>query len=126
MLKKTRHRLKRRKRKTRRLRGGSVKNTALEVTDDEKRTNNLVKEVVVDVITELKKGGVLEKGQQGQQGQPGQPAQTTQRQDTFSANRPTGLIEQILLAPVRIPAKLVKLPFKLYKAPFKFVKKLVF
>ena len=100
-----------------------MKDTALEVTDDEKRTNNLVKEVVVDVITELKKGGVLEKGQQGQQGQQGQ---TTQRQDTFSANRPTGLIEQLLLAPVRIPAKLVKLPFKLYKAPFKFVKKLVF
>ena len=130
MLKKTRHRLKRlfkRKRKTRRMRGGSTsdkKDTAPEVTEDEQRTSKLVKGVVVDVMTELKKEGVLEKGQQTQQIQQTQPPK--QRQDTFSENRPTGMVEQILLAPVRVPAKLIKLPFKLYKAPFKFLKKLVF
>ena len=130
MLKKTRHRLKRlfkRRRKTRRLRGGSTsdkKEDPPEVTEDEQRTNKLVKGVVVDVMTELKKEGVLEKGQQTQQIQQTQPPK--QRQDTFSQNRPTGMVEQILLAPVRVPAKLIKLPFKLYKAPFKFLKKLVF
>ena len=145
MLKKTRHRLKRlfkRKRKTRRLRGGSTnsekdsneKDSPIELTDDEKRTNKIVKGVVTDVMTELKKGGVLEKGgsvqqtqqQQTQQTQQSQQSQPKERQDTFSENRPTGMVEQILLAPIRIPAKLVKLPFKLYKAPFKFLKKLVF
>lgn len=134
MLKKTRHRLKRLfkrlKRKTRRLRGGSTsdkKEDPPEVTEEEQRTNKIVKGVVVDVMTELKKEGVLEKGQQTQQTQQIQQTQPPkQRQDTFSENRPTGMIEQILLAPVRIPAKLIKLPFKLYKAPFKFLKKLVF
>jgi hypothetical protein len=141
MLKKTRHRLKRlfkRKRKTRRLRGGSTnsekdsneKDSPIELTDDEKRTNKIVKGVVTDVMTELKKEGVLEKGgsaqQSQQQTQQTQQTQSKQRQDTFSENRPTGMVEQILLAPVRIPAKLIKLPFKLYKAPFKFLKKLVF
>jgi hypothetical protein len=71
----------------------------------------------------LKKEGVLEK--QAVVVEKGD-SQKQQRQDTFSENRPTGMVEQILLAPVRIPAKLVKLPFKLYKAPFKFLKKLVF
>jgi hypothetical protein len=90
-----------------------------------------VKGVVTDVMTELKKGGVLEKGgsvqqTQSQQTQQSQQSQPKERQDTFSENRPTGMVEQILLAPIRIPAKLVKLPFKLYKAPFKFLKKLVF
>ena len=127
MLKKTRHRLKRLKRKTRRMRGGSTtdkKDGPPELTEEEQRTNKIVKGVVTDVMTELKKEGVLEKGQQIQQTQEKQPPK--QRQDTFSENRPTGMIEQILLAPVRIPAKLIKLPFKLYKAPFKFLKKLVF
>lgn len=144
MLKKTRHRLKRlfkRKRKTRRLRGGSTNNEKntneketsekdgpIELSDEEKRTNKIVKGVVTDVMTELKKEGVLEKGGSAQQSQPSQTQQiqSKQRQDTFSENRPTGMVEQILLAPVRIPAKLIKLPFKLYKAPFKFLKKLVF
>jgi len=126
MLKKTRNRIKRLRRKTRRLRGGSSKekqDNSLDLTDQEKRTKDIVQGVVTDVMKELKKGGVLEKQsvvieKGGNQKPP--------RQDTFSENRPTGLVEQILLAPVRIPAKLVKLPFKIAKAPVKFVKKLVF
>jgi hypothetical protein len=120
MLKKTRNRIKRLKRKTRRLRGGSTnseKDGPPKLTDEEKRTKGIVQGVVTDVMKELKTVGVLENtSKKG----------PVQRQDTFSENRPTGIIEQILLAPVRIPAKLIKLPFKLYKAPFKFLKKLVF
>jgi hypothetical protein len=87
------------------------------LTDEEKRTKGIVQGVVTDVMKELKTVGVLENtSKKG----------PVQRQDTFSENRPTGIIEQILLAPVRIPAKLIKLPFKLYKAPFKALKKLVF
>ena len=129
MLKKTRHRLKRllkRRRKTRRMRGGE---TPIELTQEEQRTNGIVKGVVTDVMKELKKEGVLDiKKDRGQEDNPSQKEQKEQkqRQDTFSENRPTGMIEQILLAPVRIPAKLIKLPFKLYKAPFKALKKLVF
>ena len=129
MLKKTRHRLKRlfkRKRKTRRMRGGE---TPMELTQEEQRTNKIVKGVVTDVMKELKKEGVLDtkqdKGQEDSQPHKEQKEQK-QRQDTFSENRPTGLVEQILLAPVRIPAKLVKLPFKIAKVPVKFMKKLVF
>jgi hypothetical protein len=129
MLKKTRHRLKRlfkRKRKTRRMRGGE---TPIELTQEEQRTNKIVKGVVTDVMKELKKEGVLDtkkdKGQEDSQPHKEQKEQK-QRQDTFSENRPTGMVEQILLAPLRIPAKLVKLPFKIAKAPVKFVKKLVF
>ena len=129
MLKKTRNRLKRlfkRKRKTRRLRGGSTKEkeeNSHDLTDEEKRTKGIIQGVVTDVMKELKKEGVLEK--QSVIVEKGD-SQKPQRQDTFSENRPTGMIEQILLAPVRIPAKLVKLPFKIAKAPVKFVKKLVF
>ena len=117
------------------MRGGSTNNEKetsekdgpIELSDEEKRTNKIVKGVVTDVMTELKKEGVLEKGGSAQQSQQQtQQIQSKQRQDTFSENRPTGMVEQILLAPVRIPAKLIKLPFKLYKAPFKFLKKLVF
>jgi len=132
MLKKTRNRLKRlfkRKRKTRRLRGGSDDSSkekqgdSLDLTDEEKRTKGIIQGVVTDVMKELKKEGVLEK--QSVVVEKGD-SQKPERPDTFSENRPTGMVEQILLAPVRIPAKLVKLPFKLYKAPFKFLKKLVF
>jgi hypothetical protein len=132
MLKKTRHRLKRifkRRRKTRRLRGGSTKEkeeNSLDLTDEEKRTKDIVQGVVTDVMKELKKEGVLEKQSVVVEKGDSQKQQKPERPDTFSENRPTGMVEQILLAPVRIPAKLVKLPFKLYKAPFKFVKKLVF
>ena len=123
MLKKTRNRIRRlfkRKRKTRRLRGGSTnseKDGPSKLTDEEKRTKGIVQGVVTDVMKELKTAGVLEDTSK---------KTPVQRQDTFSENRPTGIVEQILLAPVRIPAKLIKLPFKLYKAPFKFLKKLVF
>ena len=98
----------------------------MELTQEEQRTNKIVKGVVTDVMKELKKEGVLDtkqdKGQEDSQPHKEQKV----RQDTFSENRPTGLVEQILLAPVRIPAKLVKLPVKLIKSPLKFVKKLVF
>ena len=120
MLKKTRHRLKRLRRKTRRMRGGE---TPMEITQEEQRTNKIVKGVVTDVMKELKKGGVLDAPKEKDEKD---SPQQKQRQDTFSENRPTGLIEQILLAPVRIPVKIAKLPFKLYKAPFKFLKKFVF
>ena len=129
MLKKTRNRLKRifkRRRKTRRLRGGSTKEkeeNSHDVTDEDKRTKDIIQGVVTDVMKELKKEGVLEK--QSVVVEKG-ASQKPERPDTFSENRPTGIVEQILLAPVRIPAKLVKLPFKMYKAPFKFLKKLVF
>jgi len=132
MLKKTRNRLKRifkRRRKTRRLRGGSTKEkeeTSHDLTDEEKRTKDIVQGVVTDVMKELKKEGVLEKQSVVVEKGDSQKQQKPERPDTFSENRPTGMVEQILLAPVRIPAKLVKLPFKLYKAPFKFLKKLVF
>ena len=99
------------------MRGGE---TPIELTQEEQRTNKIVKGVVTDVMKELKKGGVLDAPKEKDS------PQQTQRQDTFSENRPTGLIEQILLAPVRIPVKIAKLPFKLYKAPFKFLKKFVF
>jgi len=123
MLKKTRHRLKRRKRKTRRLRGGEK---PIELTDEEKRTKGIVQGVVTDVMKELKKEGVLDtKKDRGQENNQPQKEHKV-RQDTFSENRPTGLVEQILLAPVRIPAKLVKLPFKIAKVPVKFLKKFVF
>jgi hypothetical protein len=111
------------------MRGGE---TPIELTQEEQRTNGIVKGVVTDVMKELKKEGVLStKKDRGQEDSPPhkeqkEQTQQTQRQDTFSDNRPTGMIEQILLAPVRIPAKLIKLPFKLYKAPFKALKKLVF
>ena len=105
------------------MRGGE---TPIELTQEEQRTNGIVKGVVTDVMKELKKEGVLDtKKDRGQEDNPSQK-ETKQRQDTFSDNRPTGLVEQILLAPVRIPVKLIKLPFKLYKAPFKALKKLVF
>ena len=126
MLKKTRHRLKRllkRRRKTRRMRGGE---TPIELTQEEQRTNGIVKGVVTDVMKELKKEGVLEKQSVTIEKGDSQKQQKPERPDTFSENRPTGMVEQILLAPVRIPAKLIKLPFKLYKAPFKALKKLVF
>ena len=129
MLKKTRHRLKRRRRKTRRMRGGE---TPIELTQEEQRTNKIVKGVVTDVMKELKKEGVLDtkqdKGQEDSQPHKEQKEHKEQkvRQDTFSENRPTGLVEQILLAPVRSPAKIIKLPVKLIKSPLKFVKKLVF
>jgi hypothetical protein len=132
MLKKTRNRLKRifkRRRKTRRLRGGSTKEkeeNSLDLTDEEKRTKDIVQGVVTDVMKELKKEGVLEKQSVVVEKGDSQKQQKPERPDTFSENRPTGIVEQILLAPVRIPAKLVKLPFKLYKAPFKALKKLVF
>ena len=108
------------------MRGGE---TPIELTQEEQRTNGIVKGVVTDVMKELKKEGVLDtKKDRGQEDNPSQKEQKEQkqRQDTFSENRPTGLVEQILLAPVRIPVKLIKLPFKLYKAPFKALKKLVF
>jgi hypothetical protein len=135
VFKKTRNRIKRllkRRRKTRRLRGGS--------TEEEERTNKIVKGVVTDVIKELKSEGVLTpsskdgkdvKGSEGSEcsecseNGPSKKAPEP-RKDTFSDNRPTGIVEQILLAPVRIPAKFIKLPFKLYKAPIKFLKKFVF
>jgi len=123
MLKKTRHRLKRRRRKTRRMRGGE---TPIELTQEEQRTNKIVKGVVTDVMKELKKEGVLDTKQDKGQEDSQPHKETKQRQDTFSENRPTGLVEQILLAPVRIPAKIIKLPVKLIKSPLKFVKKLVF
>jgi hypothetical protein len=132
MLKKTRNRLKRifkRRRKTRRLRGGSTKEKqedSHDVTDEDKRTKDIIQGVVTDVMKELKKEGVLEKQSVVVEKGDSQKQQKPERPDTFSENRPTGMVEQILLAPVRIPAKLVKLPFKLYKAPFKFLKKLVF
>ena len=132
MLKKTRNKLKRifkRRRKTRRLRGGSTKEkeeNSHDVTDEEKRTKDIIQGVVTDVMKELKKEGVLEKQSATVEKGDSQKQQKPERPDTFSENRPTGMVEQILLAPVRIPAKLVKLPFKLYKAPFKFLKKLVF
>ena len=101
----------------------------MELTQEEQRTNKIVKGVVTDVMKELKKEGVLDtkkdKGQEDSQPHKEQKEQK-QRQDTFSENRPTGLVEQILLAPVRIPAKIIKLPVKLIKSPLKFVKKLVF
>ena len=108
------------------MRGGE---TPIELTQEEQRTNGIVKGVVTDVMKELKKEGVLDtKKDRGQEDSPPhkEPKEQKQRQDTFSENRPTGLVEQILLAPVRIPVKLIKLPFKLYKAPFKALKKLVF
>lgn len=107
------------------MRGGE---TPIELTQEEQRTNGIVKGVVTDVMKELKKEGVLDtkKDKDHEDSQPQKQKEQTQRQDTFSDNRPTGMIEQILLAPVRIPAKLIKLPFKLYKAPFKALKKLVF
>jgi len=105
------------------MRGGE---TPIELTQEEQRTNKIVKGVVTDVMKELKKEGVLDtkkdKGQEDSQPHKEQK----QRQDTFSENRPTGMVEQILLAPLRIPAKLVKLPFKIAKVPVKFMKKLVF
>ena len=135
MLKKTRNRLKRifkRRRKTRRLRGGSDDSTkekqedSHDVTDEEKRTKDIIQGVVTDVMKELKKEGVLEKQSVTVEKGGSQKQQKPERPDTFSENRPTGMVEQILLAPVRIPAKLVKLPFKLYKAPFMILKNLVF
>jgi hypothetical protein len=108
------------------MRGGE---TPIELTQEEQRTSGIVKGVVTDVMKELKKEGVLDtKKDKGQENNQPQKEHTEQkvRQDTFSKNRPTGLIEQVLLAPVRIPAKLIKLPFKLYKAPFKALKRLVF
>jgi hypothetical protein len=132
MLKKTRNRLKRifkRRRKTQRLRGGSTKEKqedSHDVTDEEKRTKDIIQGVVTDVMKELKKEGVLEKQAVAVEKGGSQKSEKPERPDTFSENRPTGMVEQILLAPVRIPAKLIKLPFKLYKAPFKALKKLVF
>ena len=126
VLKKTRHRikrlLKRRGKTRRRLRGGSAEEEKpIELTAEEKRTNKIVSEVVkgvtVDIMKELKTEGILE--------DPSKKGPAP-RKDTFSDNRPTGIIEQILLAPIRVPAKIIKFPFKLYKAPIKFLKKFIF
>jgi len=131
VLKKTRHRikrlLKRRGKTRRRLRGGSAEEEKpIELSAEEKRTNKIVSEVVkgvtVDIMKELKTEGILDGHSKEDPSKKG-PAP---RKDTFSDNRPTGLVEQILLAPIRVPAKIIKFPFKLYKAPIKFLKKFIF
>ena len=136
VLKKTRNRikrlLKRRGKTRRRLRGGSAEEEKpIELSAEEKRTNKIVSEVVkgvtVDIMKELKTEGILD-GHSKEVSSKEDPSKKgpAPRKDTFSSNRPTGLVEQILLAPVRIPAKIIKFPFKLYKAPIKFLKKFIF
>ncbi len=112
--------VKRRKTRKQKTQRGGRTEPPVELTPDEKRTKMLA----TDIIKGLKEEGMFER--------PIETIKTTKeeeiqpRPDTVSSNRPTGMIEQILLAPVRIPGKLLKLPLKMMKSPFKALKRMVF
>jgi hypothetical protein len=83
------------------------------------KTQGVIQEVVTSVMKGVKEADKAEKKEEAAK-VPEPP------RGTYFSHRPTGIVEQILLAPLRIPAKILKFPFKLYKFPLKFVKRMVF
>ena len=110
--------IKRRLSRTRKQRGGSEE-TAEKPSMLDGKTQGVIQEVVTNVMKGIQKADESKKKEEATK-VPEPP------RGTYFSHRPTGIIEQILLAPLRIPAKILKFPFKLYKFPFKFVKRIVF
>ena len=109
--------IKRRLSRTRRQRGGSE--TAEKPSMLDGKTQGVIQEVVTSVMKGVKEADKAEKKEEAAK-VPEPP------RGTYFSHRPTGIIEQILLAPLRIPVKIMKAPIKLYKFPLKFLKRMVF